>query len=274
MSSATAQRREPLEAGGVTFLNVLRSEWVKFWSVRSTAWSVLALLVVTIGITTLFSWGISESYNDMSAADRGDIDPANASLSGLFFGQLVIAVLGALVVTSEYSTRGVRSTFTAVPARLNVLAAKALVLLVVAFVVGLITCFIAFFIGQLFFASVDIDVSIGDPGVLRVIFGGALYVAGCGMFGFAMGTLLRQSAAAITTAIALLLVVPPLTGLIPDAVGGEQINKWFTSNAGQHIMEVQQSAGGVGPWTGYAVFTLEWLVLLAIGAWLVQRRDA
>nr|WP_231134870.1 ABC transporter permease subunit [Motilibacter deserti] len=252
----------------------MRAEWVKFWSVRSTAWAVLALVVVTIGITTLFSWGISESYDQLDASERSDLDPANASLSGLFFGQLVIAVLGALVVTAEYSTRGVRSTFTAVPRRLNVLAAKALVLAVVAFVVGLVTCFVAFFIGQLFFASVDIDVSLGDPGVPRVIIGGALYVVGCGMFGFALGTLLRHSAGAITTAVALLLVVPPLIGLIPDALGGEQISKWFTSNAGTHIMETVSSTEGIGPWSGYAAFTLQWLVLLVIGAWLVKRRDA
>ncbi|NHC47560.1 ABC transporter permease subunit [Motilibacter aurantiacus] len=273
MSAPVAQRPQ-LPAGGATFGNVLRSEWLKLWSVRSTLWSVVVLVGVTVGLTTLIAWGVAFSWDDTSAENQATFEPVETALAGVTFGQLVAAVIGALIITSEYSTRGIRPTFISVPSRARVVVAKALVLLVVTLVVGLLTSFAAFFVAQLFFADFGGEASPGDPGVLRAVVGAGLYLAGSAMFGLALGTLVRHSAGAITATIALLLVLPGLTGLIPDFLGGEQINKWFVSNAGYAVMDVNPGPDSVGPWTGYLAFTLQWLALLLLGIWLVRRRDA
>lgn len=280
VSTATAPARgarpEPIgEPRGTTFLNVLRAEWTKLWSLRSTRWSLLAVFFVTVGFSTLFCWGTIASWDDIPAEDRATIDPVSTALGGLFFGQLVIAVLGALVITGEYSTGGIKSTLTAVPQRLKVLAAKGLTFAVVALVIGLATSFVSFFVGQLFFATKDLDASLADDNVLRAVTGGGLYILGCGLLGLAVGTLLRHSAGSITTAIGLLFVVPLLSMALPGE-WGEAIERYLFSNAGLQITTVFTPPGAnvLEPWVGYLVFTLEWLAILVVGAFLMRRRDA
>ena len=183
-------------------------------------------------------------------------------------------MLGVLVISGEYATGGIKATFTAVPQRIKVLLAKAVVLAGVALAVGVLSSFAAFYVGQFFFARQDLEAHLGDPNVLRAVVWGGLYVVGSGMFGFAFGALLRHTAGAITAAVALLLVVPPLTQLLPGS-WGDAITKYFTSNAGQQITSVVRPFGDVlTPWAGYGVFTVEWLIILVIAAVLLRRRDA
>jgi ABC-2 type transport system permease protein len=168
---------------------------------------------------------------------------------GLGFGQLAIAVLGVLIISSEFSTGAIKTTLTAVPQRLKVLLGKALVLLAVSLVVGTVTSLAAFFLGQLFWRRVDLATSLSDGDVLRAVFGGGLYVAACGLFGYAFGVLLRHTAAAITAVAALLLVIPPLTILLPGQ-WGESVEKNFTSNAGQTVTTVTPAPNLLDPWVG------------------------
>lgn len=248
--------------------NLVRSEWTKLWSLRSTIWTLLATVLLTVGVSTLAAWGQTghlkpgESY-----------DPTNFAMGGLIIGQLAIAVLGVLIISGEYSTGGVRITFTAAPARLRVLAAKGVVLAVVAVVVGMITAFGAFYATMPFWANHGLAAHLGDPGVLRAVIGGGLYVLASAMFGFAFGAIIRHTAGAITAVVGLLFVLPPLSQLLPGSVG-DGVSKSFTSNAGQRITEVIHSTGQLWPWMGYLVFTLEWVIPLMIGAWLIKRRDA
>jgi hypothetical protein len=253
--------------------NTIRSEWTKIWSVRSTPWTLLIAVVSTVGFAMLASWGTTSSLAKMSAPDRAVLDPTNIAMAGVAFGQLAVAVLGALVVTSEYSTSGIRTTFTSVPARLRVLAAKGIVFAVVATVVGMISAFGAFFAAMPFWAHHNLATHLGDPGVLRAVIGGGLFMLAAGMLGFALGTIIRHTAGTITAAVGLLFVVPPLLNLLPGT-WGHDIQKYFTINAGQHITEVVHVPGVLAPWVGYAVFTLWWVVPLILGAYLVKRRDA
>ena len=262
-----------IPSSGTTFVNVVRSEWTKLWSVRSTRWTLLATIVVSLGFTTLFAWGATANWSEVDAQDRAAFDATANSLGGLYFGQLAIAVLGALVITAEYSSRGIRTTLTAVPQRLKVLFAKGLTFGLVALVVGVVTSFGAFFIGQAFFATKGVEAHLGDPGVLRAVVGGGLYILGCGMLGFAVGVLLRHSAGFITTAVGLLFVLPLLSNLLPGD-WGRTIREYFFSNAGGQITTVRQDPTMLTPWNGYLVFTLEWLVILLVGAVLMRRRDA
>lgn len=267
-----AHPAEPAGSGS-TLPHVMRSEWTKLFSVRSTGWTLLAMVAATVGLGILASWGTNHSWNHMSASERASFDPTGTSLSGLALGQLAIAVLGVLIVSSEYSTGGIRTTFTTVPNRMRVLAGKTIVFTAVALVTGWVASFAAFFAGQPWFSERGIGASLGDPGVLRGVIGGGLYLGASGLFGVAMGLLLRRSAGAITVAIAALLVLPGLTNLLPGAWGNAVV-RYFLSNAGQQIAFVHQSGNHLTPWVGFGVYCLWFVVPLAIGAWLMHHRDA
>jgi ABC-2 type transport system permease protein len=257
------------------FDHVVRSEWTKFWSVRSTMWTFVSLVIVTIGISALLCLAVAANWDDIKPEDRLQIDPVSQSLSGIFLGQMAIIVLGALMISAEYSTGGIRTTLSAVPQRLRLLFAKALVLAVMAFVGGVITMFPSFWLGQRVLATADadppIDVSLGDPNVLRAVLGGALYVAACGLLGFALGALLRHTAGAITAAIGIVFVLPIVANFLPGS-WGDNVGKVL--NAGGAISNTRHVDGQLDPWTGYAVFSLWWIVLLAASAVLIRRRDA
>ncbi|HEY1485565.1 MAG TPA: ABC transporter permease subunit [Micromonosporaceae bacterium] len=256
-----------------TFAHVLRSEWTKFWSVRSTAWTLLVLFVATVGISVLASWGTSHSFATMPASQRRTLDVTNLALAGIGLGQLAFVVLGALTITTEYSTGGIKATLTAVPERLRVLFSKAVVLAIVSLVVGLITAFVSFFVAMPFWNVHHLEAHLGDPGVLRAVIGGGLYLFASAMFGFALGAIVRHTAGAITGGIALLLVVAPLLNLLPGS-WGHTIYKYFTSNAGGQIITTVQDPKLLTPWAGYITMTVWWVVPLIVGAWLMKRRDA
>lgn len=277
MTATTAIPSAPppsdLSKSRVTFTNVMASEWTKLRSVRSTFWTVLSLFVVTVGLGMLISWGVASSYDQLSSADKATFDPTSISLSGLMFGQLAIAVLGAMVISVEYSTGGIRTTLTAVPQRLKLLGAKAVVFFLLALVTGLVVSFASFFVGQFFLGRENISAGIGDPDVLRAVIGGGLYLAGSGMFGFALGALLRSTAGGITLAVAALVVLPIIAATLPGS-WGNAIERYFTSNAGSQITSINATGNVLSPWAGYLVFTVWWVVILAIAAVLLKRRDA
>ncbi|MGH3745140.1 MAG: hypothetical protein ACRDTP_09805 [Mycobacteriales bacterium] len=255
------------------FASVLRSEFTKMISLRSTRWTLLALVVATVGFGALFSWGASQSYADSSIGDKIHFDPVAISLSGIAFGQLAIAVLAVLTISGEYTNGAIRATFTAVPRRGLVLAAKGTLVTIAGFVFGLISSFAAFYVATPIFGHYGFHPSIGDDGVLRAIIGGGLYVAASALFGFGLGALLRRTAPAITLAVALLLVAPGLTNLLPGA-WGQVVYRYFTSNAGQQVAFTVQQSNSLGPWSGFAVYCVWWIVFVAAAYVLVQRRDA
>lgn len=263
----------PVRPGRAGLPQVLRSEWTKLWSVRSTTWSLLALAVATVGFSALFCWGTAANFDQLDAGDLAAFDATSLSLAGLVLGQLGAAVLGVLVISSEYSTGGIRTSLVAVPRRTRLVVAKALVLVVVTLVVGTLSCLVSFLVGQALLRPTHLQTTLGTPHVLRAVLGGGLYVAGSALFGFALGTLLRHTPGAIVATVAGLLVVPPLTQLLPGGIG-DSITKWFTSNAGQQITSVHQGPDVASPWTGYFAFTAWWAVILVAGVVLLRRRDA
>src|SRR5579864_722636 len=198
--AATTQTQPVLTAlrpasGRAGFRGTLNSEFTKIRSVRSTYWTLLVLLAVSIGIGAAISAGTAASWSHTSAADRATFDATQASIAGLFFlGQLVIVVLGAIVLTAEYSTGMIRTSLTAMPRRVTVYAAKAIVFALVALVVTIVTAFVAFFLGQAILTSTHESATLSQPNVLRAVIGGALYVTLCGLFAFAAGTIFRHTA--------------------------------------------------------------------------------
>ena len=161
---------------------VLRSEWLKLTTVRSTWWTLVATFVLGAGLTVLLCWGNAEW---LASADA-DESPGSFVTWGMMIAQITAVVLGALVVTTEYGTGMIRSSFAAVPARGRVLAAKAVVLVAVLFVVGTVTALVGYAGGNYFLDREGIGMALeGD--VLRAMYGSGLYLAGIGLFTVAVG---------------------------------------------------------------------------------------
>ena len=272
-ATAAASRAASFPNSGATLPRVIRSEWTKFWSLRSTWWTLLIAFVVTVGFATLIAWGASSNVDKMSPQERATLDVTNLATAGVAFGQLAMAVLGVLIIASEYSTGGIRTTLVAVPNRLRVLLAKVMVFGVVAALVAIVASFISFFVAMTFWSRHHLAASLSTPAVLRSVIGAGLIGLLSGLLGVALGTLIRHTAGAITSAVALLFVIPPLTNLLPGS-WGKAISIRFTTNAGQRIAEVIHSPGQLYPWTGFFWMLGECVIPLIIGAWLMKRRDA
>lgn len=249
-----------------------RAEWTKLRSVRSTIWTLLATVGLAIGFGALIGASQMSSWDNLDAVERMRFDPTSFSLSGLFLAQLAVGVLGVLTMTSEYATGQIRATFGATPQRLTVLAAKTATFTAVVFVSGVVASFSAFFVGQAIFASKHLDASISDPGVLRAVLGGALYLTGIGLLGVGVGTLVRRTAGATASLVALLFIVPLVTGFLPMSFQ-ESIGKYLPAQAGMAIFNVVADPRALTPWVGFAVLLAYGAVTLALGATILTRRD-
>jgi len=268
--AASTPRVLPASAGRANFAGALRSEFTKIRSVRSTYWTLLSLIVVTVGFGALASWGARHDHGPL-------FDATQRSLAGLYISQLVIGVLGVLVITSEYSTGMIRTTLSTLPYRGTIVAAKAVVFTVVAFVTGLITCFASFFLGQALLASHHYNVTLGQPNVLRAVIGGALFLTASGLLGFGIGLLLRHTAGAISTVVGLLFVITLLVGFLPQS-WQEHVDKWMPAIAGTQIWTTIAAGPGstsvFAPWTGFAVFCSYAAIAVIAGLALFRTRDA
>jgi ABC-2 type transport system permease protein len=269
----------PITASGPTpsarrvFGANVRAEWTKLRSVRSTVWTMLTAVGLAIGFGALVGVSQMSSWDTLEPGERLRFDPTSFSLSGLFLAQLAVGVLGVLLVTSEYATGQIRATLGATPQRLTVLAAKATAFTGVVLAAGLVASFGAFWIGQGIFSSKDLDASLTDPGVLRAVGGGALYLAAVGLRGRGLGPILRRTAGAVAALAGLLVVVPLVTGFLPSSFQ-EAIGKYFPAQAGMAVFRVVPDPGALSPWTGFAVLLAYGALALAVGGLFLVRRDA
>ena len=249
--------------------SVLRAEWIKLWTVRSTWWTLGATFILGAGLTVL----VCATSADWLASSDADESALSFVTWGMIFAQITAAVFGALMVTTEYGNGMIRSTFAAVPSRGRVIAAKAALAATILFVVGTLTAFAGYFGGNWFLdrAGVGVDLE-GD--VLRAMFGSGLFLAGIGLFTVAIGFLVRHTAATISGVLGLILIVGNMIGLIPGTVG-DWLEKLMPGNAGSPIaVPIPFNPNLLGPWTGYGVFLAEIAVLLGLAWFLVRRRDA
>ncbi|MFJ6083788.1 ABC transporter permease [Streptomyces sp. NPDC092369] len=252
----------------VTGPRVLRSEWAKFWSLRST-WITLG---VAVFLLILFGTIAAHTYSPDAVAggrpgpggDSGDSDAVSLALTGVTFASLAIGVLGVLLSAGEYTTGMIRSTLTAVPRRLPVLWTKAAVIGPVALVLTAVGALAAFEFGAPGLDGTKIALSLGDDGVLRSLAGAGLYLALVAVFGVALGMLIRSSAGAIASLVGILLILPGLASLLPDS-WDDTLSPYFPSNAGQAVYALHESSGSLSPGAGLAVFA-GWVALALVGA--------
>jgi ABC-type transport system involved in multi-copper enzyme maturation permease subunit len=259
------------------FGRLLVAEWTKIRSVQSTLWSLLAFVVVAVGFSTLIAAVIAHDWNapgNHPNHARLVTDPTAVIFgAGLGLGQLAICVLGVIVITSEYTSGTIRASLLAVPNRISMLGAKALVWAILDFVISAITVFAVFFIATAILRS-HVSVTLSQPGVTRAVIGGILYLTVLGLFAMAIGGLIRHTAGAIAIVIATVIVVPPLVSLIPGTIANH-VHGYLPTVAGELVAQTSQQSGDVlSGWQGFGVFCLWTAVLLALCGWLLVRRDA
>ncbi|WP_255491775.1 ABC transporter permease [Actinotalea sp. JY-7876] len=288
MSAATAAAplapaRRAATVRPVTFGRLVASEWIKLRSLRSTWWSLGVAAAFLVAFAVLQTWGTStDPLNFGSGVSQSG---ASFVTGGWFLVQLVVCVLGALLITGEYGTGQIRSTLSAEPRRIPVLAAKLVVLFGTVFAAMTVAAAIGWAGASPWFDTIGVSIDLTDPSDLRVLLGTPLYLATVAALAFAFGALLRNSAAAIATVLGLLLVVENVFSLIPGRFI-ELAGPFLPSRAGSlvlqddssldaHVMWSEMSdVAALGPWQGWAVLAAWVAVLLTVAAVLLRRRDA
>ncbi|HZT65634.1 MAG TPA: ABC transporter permease subunit [Acidimicrobiales bacterium] len=254
--------------------DVVRSEWIKFRTVRSTYWTLFVTVVGMIGLGALFAFAFVSRYDRLNPIERLTFNATTHSLRGFFMAQLAVGVLGVLIVTSEYSTGSIRATLAAVPQRRTVLIAKSLVFTAVMAVLGIASSFGAFFVGQAILSQKGLEAHLSDPGALRSVIGAGLYLTVVGLLSVGLGTMIRRTAGAIATVVGLLLILPGIVAALPSS-WQNVINPYLPSVAGSAIMGSAFGDGRVlSPWAGFGVFCAYAAAALVAGAVLLKRRDA
>ncbi len=252
--------------------SVAQMEWLKLRSVRSTAWVLLVFAAGMIGLAILVM--THQHWTTMSPADRASFDPTNYSFAGLAIGQLALGVLGALAITTEFSSGMIRATLAAVPRRPLLVAAKAAVLGAVTLVVGEIFAFGAFAVGEAALRAPAPHATLGQPGVLRAVLMAGAYPALIALTGLGLGAVIRHTAGAISAVVGLLFVLPlilvPLGTSIQNSVG-QFMPMLIAENS---LTAVKPVAHSLSPGAGFGMLCLYALTALAAGGWALARRDA
>jgi ABC-2 type transport system permease protein len=249
--------------------SVTKAEWIKLRSVRTNVLGIAAAAIALVLLGVLFS-----AVGNADQGPRGTVaDSVSLVFGGITLSQLIIGVLAALFVGSEYASGLIRTTFAAVGRRSHVLRAKAIVFGAATWLAMTIGAFGAFFAGTAVYGGGLSTYSIDDPGVLRAVLSAGFYGACVALIGIAVGFVLRSTAAAIGVLIGLLMLAPVLVGLLPGTIG-ETLTKILPSKAGDAMMSVTSPDSVLSPWLGFAVL-VAWVVgLLAIAGVALRRRDA
>lgn len=285
-ADALPATRRP-ESGCLTFGGLLRSEWIKLFSLRSTWWT----LTFTVIVMMLMGVMIAAS---VSSFDGGSpFTGAEVATFGFRFAQIPVAVLGAMIITGEFSSGMIRSTMTAAPRRTGAIGAKVLVLAAVTFVVGVVGSLLTWLVTTPMLASVDATASLSDGQTWRIILGCGAYLAGIALLAFGLGLIVRNTAGSIATVLTVVLLLPMIVSIagafiewvrsvapfLPDVAGGEIMRPLRPGDSIWPETGVSMLAGPVGeslqlgPIVGAAVFFGYVAIVLLIGITLTKKRD-
>jgi ABC-2 type transport system permease protein len=266
---ATRRRRAGLPG-------TLRSELTKIFAVRSTYWALAVMVLAALAWSITDCAATAHQWPHLSAQVRAGQVPTQDSLLGfVLFGQMTIVVLGALTITSEYSTHAIRTSLTVMPRRTVLFTAKGLVLASVAAATAFATSFIVFFAGQALLARVHAGAALSQPGVLRAVTASAVVVVLCGLLTYGLGAALRSTAATMTAVYGLLFLLPKLSNALPLNWYND-VTRWIPGGPFDGVISssVGYNPNMFGVWGEVAVFAGYTAVALALGAWVMHRRDA
>jgi ABC-2 type transport system permease protein len=255
-----------------------RAEWIKLRTVRSTLITLIVAAVSAIGFGALACERFAHEYAGISnpaahLAFLDGFDPTSQSLLGNAVAQLAIGTLGVLIVTSEFGTGMIRASLAAMPQRGGWVAAKLCVFGLVAAVLAQVLTLTSFGVGQVFLGRQHIGASLGDPKVLAAVIATGLYVALIGLLGATLGLIIKHTAGAISTLLGILFVLPVLMGALPLHLQ-DQIGRFLPENIGEQAATASQLSERFPPWGGIALLIGYDAILLAVGLFLLRRRDA
>jgi ABC-2 type transport system permease protein len=283
----------------LSFGGLVKCEWIKLLSLRSTYWVIGVFIVVTVGFSAIMVAAM-RSFAGMDEFSDALIDlhlTAVISQSISLFGQLIMGVLGVLIITNEYGSGMIRTSFTAAPTRLPVIAAKTIVLCLTSLMASGVSTVLSYVIGRVALQDIGIDTGLISGENWRVVVGLQLYIMTIALLGFMMGLLIRATAGAIAGFTVLTFVLPLVGNIIEGVVSAGSIMGSITgwrkyllyffdllptgagSSVMSHTTEPEPSLLAVptlsfGPWTGYGILCL-WVFLFALPAiWRLQSRDA
>jgi ABC-type transport system involved in multi-copper enzyme maturation permease subunit len=260
-----------------SLLGTVGSEWTKLRTVRST-WLTLGIaLVVSVGLSVLFTFAAASQFDKLSVDQRTNFDAAGTSLVGVNLGLILFAVLGVLVVSAEYASGMMQLTLSVTPRRARVLVAKGAVVMVLSFVSGLVYTAIAFFAGQAVLRGYGVpSAGLGSPGVVRGLLGWGLAVAAFSLIAMSLGILLRSAAGAIATSIGLIFAPVIVSGLLPTWVR-HNILAYLPDSAASNLSSAQldhTSATYLTPGAAFAILAV-WVGVLLMTAYSVMKsRDS
>jgi ABC-2 type transport system permease protein len=257
----------------VTPGRVLLSEWTKFRTVRSTLYALLVAVIVEIGLGILIPWANANRWDHMSSGERMFFDPVEVSLSGIYFAQLAIGVLGVLVMSGEYATGMIRSTLAAVPRRLPVLWAKAAVFAGVTAVLMTTTGLVAFLSGQAMLSSQHIGTTLSHPGAFAAVVAAGAFLTLIALLGVALGALLRSTAGGIASLVGIVLVIPIIVSALPQS-WSSHISRYLPGEIAGSTIHIVRDPSMLGRWTSLGVLCGYVLVALVGAAIVLRRRDA
>ncbi|MDT4938426.1 MAG: type transport system permease protein [Pseudonocardiales bacterium] len=258
----------------VTPTRVVDSEWIKFRTLRSTWYSLGAALLIAIGLGILFSALRGHDIASHGGVSLIGFDPVELSLRGMYLAQLAVGVLGVLFITGEYSTGMIRASLSAVPERVPMFAAKAIVFATATFVIAAFASLVAFLGGQAALHQYHLGVSLTSPGAARAVIGGGLYLMLIGLLALGLGFALRNTGAALTSLFGLLLVLPVLAEALPHS-WQVHVSRYLPMPAGTAIMTTgSQHSDILAPWTGLGILALYVVAALTAGLVVLRRRDA
>lgn len=252
-----------------TFARLVNSEWIKLRTLRSTVWVAVLTVGIMAAFAGLFAWAIT-------AFPEGAPTSAGVIVVGYPIAQLAIAVLGVLVITGEYATGSIRTTLSAEPRRLGVVASKAVVLLAVTFVISSVALALsaAIAIPVLQAGGAEVTFAADD---LRALIGSVLYLTVSSWFAFGIGLLVKNTAAAITTVVGILFLLPIIVQIIAATTGAEwlwDLYSYLPASAGSAVAASDMVGfATLEPWTGFAVFAGYTAAALAAGTFAFVRRD-
>jgi ABC-2 type transport system permease protein len=270
-----APRAAPDQPAGRQRLGgVMRMEWIRLRTLRSTWWSVAVVVVAMIGLAVWIQYYVPGQWAHMSAADRASFDPTENGYAGLAVAELAVAVLGILAASGEYGSGMIRSTLAAVPRRGRVLAAKAAVTGLVTLVLGEVLSFAAFLAGQAMLHSPAPHATLGQPGVLRAVLLGGLYLPLIALISLGIGLLVRRAAAGISIMVGLIFVIPIVLLALPVHVLNDVAQYLPPTIAENSLTAVKTVPLSLSPWAGLAMLVVYAAAALGAGGLLLARRDA
>lgn len=273
----------PAGGSALTAAGILRSEAIKLFTVRSTFWCLGIIVVVSVGLGFLLATTFTTGGPPIPPEQQQGFWVQLATI-GIGFSQLVVAVLGVLVISGEYSTGMIRSTFTSVPRRWPALAAKAVVIGLVTFVVGAVAVFGAALVPAGLLPSVGINPDFGDSRVWLALLGGAVYLGLLAVLSLSIGAIVRNTAGGIATVLGLILVLPTVLSIFAAVTRAEwvqNVSVFLPNAAGSRMFAFVAGAEAVpsgavvlDPAQATLVMVAWVAVFLSIAGILIKRRDA